>query len=89
MGLGCVCVCVLQPLNEQVASSVWRGCGWLGENLDMVGEASRPLEVSLVALALHLAKSPHAPDAFHILSRNARQEGQLVDTVCLMSEIDT
>lgn len=55
----------------------------------MVGEASRPLEVSLVALALHLAKSPHAPDAFHILSRNARQEGQLVDTVCLMSEIDT
>ncbi|KAK3852926.1 hypothetical protein Pcinc_040503, partial [Petrolisthes cinctipes] len=62
------------PLDRQVASSVWHGCRWLGENLGMVGEASRPLEVSLVALALHLAQSTHAPQAFHILSRNARQE---------------
>ncbi|KAK3881350.1 hypothetical protein Pcinc_014206 [Petrolisthes cinctipes] len=62
------------PLDEHVLVGAMRGSGWLGENLAIVGEASRPLEVSLVALALHLTSSPHASDAFHILSRNARQE---------------
>lgn len=74
----------LQPLDEHVLVGAMRGSGWLGENLGMVGEASRPLEVSLVALALHLTSSPHASDAFHILSRNARQEGQSEQSQLIM-----
>ncbi|XP_042221824.1 pregnancy zone protein-like [Homarus americanus] len=48
------------PLDEQVLAAITRGARWLEENLSLVGQASRPLEVSLVALALHLSESTFA-----------------------------
>ncbi|ROT84490.1 hypothetical protein C7M84_022340 [Penaeus vannamei] len=66
------------PLDERVMEAVARGEGWLEENLPLVGRVSRPLEVSLVALALHLTHSAHADTAFGILTRNARQEVKYV-----------
>ncbi|XP_047485026.1 CD109 antigen-like isoform X1 [Penaeus chinensis] len=66
------------PLDERVMEAVARGEGWLEENLDLVGRVSRPLEVSLVSLALHLTHSAHADTAFGILTRNARQEVKYV-----------
>ncbi|KAK8746520.1 hypothetical protein OTU49_017065 [Cherax quadricarinatus] len=66
------------PLDEHVLAAITRGARWLEENLSMVGQASRPLEVSLVALALHLAKSPKADTAFEFVTRNARQEVKYV-----------
>ncbi|XP_042871742.1 CD109 antigen-like [Penaeus japonicus] len=66
------------PLDERVLEAIARGEGWLEENLALVGRVSRPLEVSLVALALHLTHSAHADTAFGILTRNARQEVKYV-----------
>ncbi|XP_050694367.1 pregnancy zone protein-like [Eriocheir sinensis] len=63
------------PLDEQVLAAITRARGWLEDNLVLVEQASRPLEVSLVALALHLSSSKRAESAFEFLTRNARQEG--------------
>ncbi|XP_068245267.1 CD109 antigen-like isoform X1 [Palaemon carinicauda] len=62
------------PLDEHVLTATARGSRWLEENLALVSEVSRPLEVALVALALHLTNSVHADKAFSVLTRNARQE---------------
>ncbi|XP_045107726.1 pregnancy zone protein-like [Portunus trituberculatus] len=63
------------PLDEQVEASISLGRHWVEDNLDVVEQASRPLEVSLVALALHMSGSKRAHKAFGFLTRNARQEG--------------
>ncbi|KAK4290219.1 hypothetical protein Pmani_036867 [Petrolisthes manimaculis] len=67
------------PLDEQVVAAVSRGRLWLEENLRVVEQVSRPVEVSLVALALHLSYSPRANTAFHHLARNAHQEADYED----------
>ena len=64
------------PLDAAVDAAVRRGARWLEENLNVVGEVSRALEVSVVALALHVAESPLARMAFDILTRNAHQESK-------------
>ena len=66
----------LQPLDQKLLKSLDKGRGWLEENLQLVEEASKPLEVALVALALHLMQSKLAEKAFAILARNARQESK-------------
>ncbi|RXG70890.1 Antigen, partial [Armadillidium vulgare] len=67
-----------EPLDEEVSRSIGRGRDWLERNLGVVASASHPLEVSLVALALHLMKSKRSEEAFNILARNARQEVKYV-----------
>nr|XP_045614119.1 alpha-1-macroglobulin-like [Procambarus clarkii] len=66
------------PLDEHVLAAIARGARWLQENLSLVGQASRPLEVSLVALSLHLSESAQADKAFEFVTRNARQEVKYV-----------
>ena len=63
-------------MDEDVYRAIKKGREWLEENLDLVGKASRPLEVSLVTLALHLLNSKKADKAFEELARNARQESE-------------
>ncbi|CAL4120943.1 unnamed protein product, partial [Meganyctiphanes norvegica] len=63
-----------EPLDERVLTAIVRGSRWLEENLKLVGRASRPLEVALVALALHKINSLKADTAFSLLARHARQE---------------
>ena len=68
----------MQPLDEAVLSALSRGRSWLEHNLKKVERASRPLEASLVALALHETNSPLTEQSFAILARNARQEGVFI-----------
>ncbi|XP_018299760.1 LOW QUALITY PROTEIN: CD109 antigen [Mycetomoellerius zeteki] len=63
-------------LGSQVALSAANAIKWLERNLKLLEERGKPYEVAIVAYALLVAKASTAEQAFTILARHERREGE-------------
>ncbi|XP_076278981.1 macroglobulin complement-related [Lasioglossum baleicum] len=66
-----------EGLGTQVAVSSANAVRWLERNLKLLEDRGKPYEIAIVAYALLLAKASIAGQAYNILSRHARREGDL------------
>lgn len=65
-------------LGSRVALATERAIHWLDRNMNLLEEKGEAFEVSIVAYALMLSKSPIAERAFTLLTKHARNEGGLM-----------
>ncbi|EGI57831.1 PREDICTED: CD109 antigen [Acromyrmex echinatior] len=63
-------------LGSQVALSAANAIKWLERNLKLLEQRGKPYEIAIVAYALLVAKASTAEQAYNILAKNERIEGE-------------